>query len=132
VREIREQNQELVRSAFEAFDASDVAGLIATLHPDVECHVAQPMMNAGTWHGIDGYLEMTSAWFEAWEGLRYEVVELEAPDDRHILAKLRQIATGAGSGVPVEMDVVFLFEVEEGLARRFHVYPDRESAAAAI
>jgi ketosteroid isomerase-like protein len=128
----RERNLALARSAFEAFDAGDLGAVIETLHPEVECHVAQPMMNAGTWHGVDGYQEMTAAWFEAWEGLRYEEIELEAPDDRHVLASVRQIATGRGSGVPVEMGVVFLFEIEDGRARRFHVYPDRKSAEAAL
>jgi ketosteroid isomerase-like protein len=128
----RERNLELVRSAFEAFDASDTARLISTLHPEIECHVSPRLINSGTWHGHDGYLEMTGAWFEAWEGLHYEAIDLEAPDDRHVLASMRQIATGRGSGVPVEMDIVFLFEVDDGLARRFHVYPDRKSAIAAL
>jgi ketosteroid isomerase-like protein len=128
----RDGNLDLVRSAFEAFDVGDAESVVATLHPEVECHVSPRMMNAGTWHGVDGYLEMASAWFEAWEDLHYEVVELEAPDDRHVLATLRQIGTGRGSGVPVEMDVFFLFEAEDGRARRLHIYPDRESAEAAI
>jgi ketosteroid isomerase-like protein len=128
----RDRNVELVRSAFEAFDAEDVAGVVAVLHPDVDNHVSPKMMNGGTWHGVDGYFEMTGAWFEAWEGLRYEVVELEAPDDRHVLATAHQTAIGRSSGVPVEMDVVFLFEIEDARARRFHVYPDRESAVAAL
>jgi ketosteroid isomerase-like protein len=127
-----EGNLELVRSAFQAFDAGDVGGVLATLHPEVECHVSPRMMNSGTWQGVDGYLEMTEAWFEAFEDLRYEVFELEALDDRHVLASSHQVARGRESGVPVEMDVVFLFEVEDGCARRFHVYPDRESANAAI
>jgi ketosteroid isomerase-like protein len=127
-----ERNLELARSAFEAFDASDVATVIANLHPEVECHVSHRMMNNGTWHGVDGYLEMTAAWFEAFEDLHYEVFDLEAPDDRHVLASAHQVARGRESGVPVEMDVVFLFEVEDGRARRFHIYPDRESAVAAI
>ena len=129
---VRDRNLGLVRGALEAFDAEDAGPAIAMLHPEVESHVAPPMMNAGTWHGVDGYVEMTSAWFDAWDGLRYEIVELETPDDRHVLASLRQIATGRESGVPVEMDVVFLFEIEDGRARRFHVYGDRESAVVAI
>jgi ketosteroid isomerase-like protein len=128
----RERNLELVRSAFAAFDAGDVSGVLATLHPEVECHVSPRMMNAGTWHGVDGYTEMAAAWFEAFEDLRYEIVELEAPDDRHVLVTANQTATGRGSGVPVEMDVVFMLEVEDGRARRFHIYPDREAAFAAI
>jgi ketosteroid isomerase-like protein len=123
---------ELVRAAFEAFNDEDIEGVVPVLHPEIESHVSPRMMNAGTWHGIDGYREMAAAWFEAWEGLRYEMVELEAPDDRNVLATLRQLATGRGSGVPVEMDVVFLVEVDDGLARRIHIYPDRESAEAAI
>jgi ketosteroid isomerase-like protein len=128
----RERNLEVVQTAFEAFEANDVAGVIPVLHPEVESHVSPPLMNGGTWHGVDGYLEMTTAWSEAFDDLRYAIVELEAPDDRHVLATLRQNATGRGSGVPVEMDVVFLLEIEDGRARRFHVYPDRENALAAL
>jgi ketosteroid isomerase-like protein len=128
----REGNLDLVRSAFEAFDAGEVGGVLSTLHPEIECHVSPRMMNAGTWQGVDGYLEMTEAWFEAFDDLRYEVFELEAPDDRNVLASAHQLARGRESGVPVEMDVVFLFEVEDGRARRFHIYPDRESAKAAL
>ena len=128
----REGNLELVRSAFEAFGAGDVGGVLATLDAEVECHVSPRMMNSGTWQGVDGYLEMTEAWFEAFDDLRYEIFELEAHDDRHVLASAHQVAKGRESGVPVEMDVVFLFEVEDGRARRFHIYPDRESAKAAL
>ena len=128
----RDRNVELVRSALEAFDADDPANVVAMLDPDIESHVSPRMMNSGTWHGIDGYFEMTTAWFEAFEGLRYEVVDLEAPDDRHVLASAHQVARGKESGVPVAMDVVFLFEIEDGRAVRFHIYPDRESAVAAL
>ena len=128
----RERNVDLVRSAFDAFHAGDVEAVVSTLHPEVECHVAPPMMNSGTWQGVDGYMEMAGAWFEAFEDLRYEVFQLEAPDDRHVLASAHQRARGRESGVPVEMDVVFLYEIEDGRARRFHIYPDHWSAKAAI
>jgi ketosteroid isomerase-like protein len=125
-----ERNFELVRNAFEAFAADP--GQTLFIHPEVECYVSPRLMNAGTWHGIDGYREMVKSWGEAWADLRFEVVELDAPDDRHVLATMRQTAAGRESGVPVEMNVVFLFEIEGGRARRLHIYTDRESAEAAI
>ena len=56
----------------------------------------------------------------------------EAIGDNHILVDVYQSAIGAASGVPVEMDIFQLIEVREGEIKRFHLYPDRETAMAAL
>jgi ketosteroid isomerase-like protein len=128
----RDHNIALAREGIEAFNRGDLEAVAATLHPEIETHVSARMVNHGTWHGLAGFGEGIGAWTEAWDDLHFEVLEVEAVDDRHVLALVHQTATGPGSGVPVAMDAVLLFEFEDGRARRFHVHSDRESAVAAI
>jgi ketosteroid isomerase-like protein len=128
----REANVALARTGIEAFNRGDAAVVAAMLHPEIEVHVTDAMVNPGTWHGLDGFAEGIGGWNDAWDDLRFEILEIEAVDDRHVLVFVHQTAVGPGSGVPVEMDAVLMFEVEDGRARRFHVHRDREAAEAAI
>jgi ketosteroid isomerase-like protein len=130
--DVAERNRALARDGLEAFNRGDIEAVLAFLDGEIETHVHPSMMNTGTWHGHDGYLQMIATWGEAWEDLHFEILELETVGDRHVLAHVHQTAAGRGSGVPVEMDVVFLFEVVDGRALRFQVHPDREGAVAAI
>ena len=126
-----DDNKRVLLLAIEAYNRGDEAGTIAVFDPAIECHVSPALMNAGTWHGIDGYREMIAAWDEAWTELRMNVLDIEMPDDRHLIARIDQRGVGAGSGVPVELEVFLLFEVSDGRTVRLHIYADRESAIAA-
>jgi ketosteroid isomerase-like protein len=122
----------LIENAFEAFEARDVVGLGDFLHPKVECRVWPPLMNVGTWQGYAGFVQMTAGWEEAFGRIAYEVRGTEIVDDRNVFVAVHQTATGAGSGVPVELDVYFLVEFEGEQAVRFQVHANRESAEAAV
>jgi ketosteroid isomerase-like protein len=128
----REDNIALVREAVEAFEQRNIAGLFGFLDPEVECHVSAELMNAGTWHGHEGFVAMAASWEEPWAHISYETGELETPDDDHVLAHISQRATGAHSGVPVELTVVYMIELCDGRAVRLHIYPDRDAALAAV
>jgi ketosteroid isomerase-like protein len=128
----RGENVALVRDAVEAFEQRNVAGLFEFLDPEVECHVSAELMNAGTWHGHQGFVAMAASWEEPWAQISYETGELETPDDEHVLAHIIQRATGAQSGVPVELEVVYMIELRGGRAVRLHIYPDRDAALAAV
>jgi ketosteroid isomerase-like protein len=126
-------HERLVRDRVEAFNRGDRDAVVAGFDPEIECYVSPELMNAGTWRGIEGFDEMVAGWAEAWGELELRIIELETPDDRHVIARVHQRATGVGSGVPVELDVHFLFEVgDDERTIRLHIYPDRESAMAAV
>lgn len=123
---------ELIRNAFVAFEARDVQGLAGFLHPEVESRVVPPLLNTGTWHGYAGFVEMTAGWEEAFGSITYELQDIELVDDRNAFVAVRQEATGAGSGVPVSLDVYFLVEFEGEQAVRFQIHANRDSAVAAV
>ena len=121
----------LIEGAFEAFQSRDAEAVISFVHPEMESRVASPLMNAGTRHGVEGFAAMASAWEEAFGSVRYDIRGFELVDDRNVLVAVHQDATGAGSGVPVELDVFFLIEIEGERAVRLQIHAERESALAA-
>ena len=128
----REANVDLVHAGMNAFNRGDHEAVLAMLDPEIECRVHGALMNPGTWHGIDGYQRMMAIWGEAWGTMEMTVLAVETPDDRHAIAEVHQRAVGAVSGVPVEMRLFYCYEIRDGRAVRFHVYPDRDTALAAI
>ena len=122
---------ERLREGVDAFNRGDAGPALEILAADVECHVAADLMNAGTYHGHDGYLEMIGAWGEAWGEVTADVVSAEELPNDHLIVEILQRAVGAGSGVPVQMTLYWLFEFKGGEATRFHMYGTREGAIAA-
>jgi ketosteroid isomerase-like protein len=128
----REDNQILFAAGIEAYNRGDFEALAEFFDPAVECHIGPGLGNPGTWHGVDGFREMTESWRDAFAEDRSEVISAEMPDDNHLIAEMRQTAVGSVSGVPVEMTNVYMLEVRRGRTVRFHIYADRDSAMAAV
>ncbi|MDQ2676272.1 MAG: nuclear transport factor 2 family protein [Actinomycetota bacterium] len=121
-----------IRAAIVAFNERDVSALMEFINPEVVSRVAQGLGNPGTFHGVDGYLAMMNDWGEAWSENQLDLGEIELVDDATALVHVNQTAVGAGSGVPVEFETVFLVEFSGTQAIRFEIHPGRDSAMAAL
>jgi ketosteroid isomerase-like protein len=122
---------ELLRQGVAAFNRGDPDPALDMFAEDLECHVAGDLMNTGTYIGHDGYLEMLRNWGEAWKSVVAEIIRAEELPGDHLLVEIQQRAVGAGSGVPVEMTIFWLFGFAGAEVRRFHMYGNREAAIAA-
>jgi hypothetical protein len=122
----------LIQKAFTDFEERNVEGLIEFLAPEVRSRVHPPLMNVGEWHGFEGFAQMAAGWEEAFGEITYGLGEIELPDERIALVAVHQSATGAGSGVPVELDVYFLIEFDGERVVRFEIHANRDSAVAAL
>ena len=128
----RERNEQLLREGMEAFNRGDIEALTQIFDDRLESRVAPGLANPGTWQGRDGFTEMVAGWSEAFERQHNTIVSTHHPDEHHVIAEVRQEATGAESGVPVEMTLFYLFEIRDGRAVRLQLHPDLASARAAI
>lgn len=122
----------LVERAFRNFNESDLQGIVDFIDPAVRTHVAEGLINIGDWEGWAGFVEMSQGWNDVWGEVNYVLTGLELLDETNMLASVHQEATGAGSGVPVELDVVYLIEIVDARAVRFEVHPSRESALSRV
>ena len=124
-------NVRMVRAAFETYAREGPEVAIPLLDPEVEVYSPPDLANSGTFHGVEGYLEWTRAWFEAWEDFEIEPDEVAAVGEDAVIAVCRQRGTGRLSGIAVEQTMVYMWEFRDGRIARFHLYSNREDAVAA-
>jgi hypothetical protein len=126
-----DQRLSLLQAGVDAFNRGDAEPALEIFADDLECVVAPGLMNTGTYLGHDGYLEMIHNWNEAWDSVSADIVSVEDLPNNHLLVEIDQNAVGAGSGVPVQMTIYWLFQFVDGLVRRFQLHATREAAIAA-
>jgi ketosteroid isomerase-like protein len=123
-----------VQRAFDmlvAYQQGDDEKLREVIHPEGEVHGAPGIVNAGTYHGFEGFQQWVSQWEEAWDEISYELGELVEVDEAVLVAPVHIVGRGAGSGVEIDRTFGWLYQWEDGLLVRFHVYPSTEDAVAA-
>ena len=113
-----EQHERLLRSAYEAFNARDIRGALATMHPRVDWPNA---MEGGRVHGHDGVREY---WQRQWGSLdpRVQPLHIEhGPDDR-VVATVRQLVRDRDGSVVSDQTVEHRFVIAGGLIERMDVH----------
>ena len=130
--DLAERNAELARQGFEAYNSGDTEAVARLMSPDVEVHASPGLVNSGDYQGPDGYEQWNAQWTEAWDQFRVEPTAVQSVGDRHVLVEAHQVAKGAGSGIDVEMDVFWAFELDGEQVSRMHLYASREEAIDVI
>ncbi len=84
------------------------------------------------WRGREGYVQWFRSWTREFEDWSLEVERLiDAGHDR-VVALTRQSATGAGSGVPVELNIGTIWELKDGRVVRLRNYRTHADALEAV
>jgi ketosteroid isomerase-like protein len=123
-----QENVEVVRQGFEAFERGQLDVMLDLFTDDVTTYRADP--DGATYHGKAGFLDATADWtedFSEWRVLPQEFVDL----GERVLVRVRQMAEGKSSGVRVEEDFWFLFEVSGTKVSKLSFYSRRADALQA-
>ena len=126
----QEENLALARTAFEAFQRGDIETVLGYMDPEMETYSSPALANPVDTVGRDEWLAWMGRWLEVWDGYEVEALSMEAVGPDHVIVEMRQTAQGKGSGVDVELLVYTVFEIHDGVAKRYHLYPSREEAVA--
>ena len=116
----------------EAYNRGDMTAVLELFTPDVEIYNPPSLMNAGRFHGYEGFMEWVAHWNEAWESFEIQVAGVEPVGDRFVVLKAHQVGRGRGSGVPVEQDMFYVYEIAGGRCVRLSIHPDHATAMAHI
>jgi ketosteroid isomerase-like protein len=125
-----QENVEMVRRGWEAYEHGDLAAALATMSPEMVTHVAPRLPVAGTYHGPEGLLQLTLDWAESFDELVVTAEEFTDAGDQVVVRTLHK-SRGAQSGAPVEADVWYVFTVHAGKSVRVDVFNDRSEALEA-
>jgi ketosteroid isomerase-like protein len=91
------QNVEVVRRAYEAWNAGDLDAAAEFLDPVIEWRMPPNFPEAGTYQGIEEVKSRLEEFLESWEEFQVEVEELIETGDR-VVALTRSRAEAKASG----------------------------------
>jgi ketosteroid isomerase-like protein len=132
---VAQENVEIVSQFIEATRSGDVHAIeafLAVSDPRIE-HTRLPAASGPeTYHGHDGVRQWFTDMADLWQEWRTEITELaEVPPDT-VAARVRFVAVGKGSGVPVEARLGLVCVVSEGKVWRSRTYASGEEAFQAV
>jgi ketosteroid isomerase-like protein len=128
---VSQENVEIVREAFDAYQRGDEAKMFALADPDVVVTQFPDQLDARDYHGHDGLREVMAEWIGTWDDWTIELVSASEADG-HVLAAARQRGRGKGSGAPMESEVTFVFTVDKGVIVRWRMFHTEQEALGAI
>ena len=127
----RQQDVELVRRGLDAFNRGGAEELFALFDPEIELYLPPDLPNATHTRGLQEYQAWLDRWLEAWDDFQVSADRVEVAGDRHVVMWAHQSGKGKASGIPVEMDLAYLWEVRDGKVAAHHLYPSWEQAVEA-
>src|SRR5436190_7571356 len=126
-----QENVEVARRAYEAFNAGDISGWLPMHSADAELHDPPNVPDPGVHRGHVEMRTWAQGLIETTEYLRFEPQRFIEAGER-VLVPVRASAKGRGSGVPVEMSFVDVFEFSDGKIRRLGSYVNEAEALEAV
>ena len=137
---IEQENVRVVLEGFAVYnaDADDLELRLRTLpelmatywQPDGEYHTDSRDPDSEIHRGIDAVTRHLAAWFEAYPDLKVEPMEAKASGDK-VFVWLRFSGHGAGSKIPIEMELAHVITMRDGKWARTVEYPDKAEALEA-
>jgi len=131
-----QENVEIVRRMYEAFNAGDHETSLSLMSPDIEYHELAGMPGAGQGVGVYRGKEELAQWFGEflgeWEdGFQSVPGEMTVLDDGQVLMVETWRGRGASSGVDVERTAVALYTIAEGQVTRLRYFSTKAEALEA-
>ena len=127
-----QENVEIVRSSYDAFNRGDLGAFLQALDPNVEWYLPEGGINVGTRRGHQAVRELVEGFLEVWDPMHFEPERFFDVDDQRVLVFVRVSATGRGSGAQVEIRATHEFTIRDELVVRFKVYGNRAEALEAV
>jgi ketosteroid isomerase-like protein len=126
-----QENVEIVRQAYGAFNRGDIEAAVANIVPDFEyvSTGAIPGME-GAARGREGFRQFLESWWGEFDEPRVDTHEVTEADDQ-VVASLTFRGRGKQSGVATSWDIWQTWTMRNGKAVRGQGYTSREDALEA-
>ena len=126
-----QENADLVRRSYAAFNRGDYETAAAAFHPEAEWYPYLSALEDAVYRGREALVKMFKELDESFtEGVQVEVQEIIDGGDQLVVV-LEAHGKGAGSGVDVRQRWAQLASMRAGLVFRVTPFPDRGAALEA-
>ncbi len=124
-----QENVEVLRSGYEAWNRGDRDSAFEYLEQEFEMHLPEGGMNVGIFKGREGVTKLFENYLEVFDSFQMEPEEFFEAGDQIVV--FRTPARGKGSGVEVEFRPATSGRCE-GKAARLEIFPERQRALEAV
>ena len=122
---------DVVRAAFDAYQRGDEPAMFALVSEDVVARQFPDQLDVRDYRGHAGLREMMAAWIGTWDDWSIELLSAWEVGGL-VFASAYQRGRGSGSGVPMQAEVTFVFEVHEGRIDRWRMFRSEREALDAV
>jgi ketosteroid isomerase-like protein len=126
-----QENVEIVRQAYDAYERSRVDGIIPFLDEEIEWRNPPDSPVARVYHGHGGVREWEQEIYEVIVELHFEPTQIDVLSDGRLLAILRARVKGA-SGIEMEVPFAHVIEMRAGKVVAFSMYSTVDAAREAV
>jgi ketosteroid isomerase-like protein len=125
-----QENVEVVRRSFEAFNARDVDAVVSLSAEDCEWLPLRAQLEGIVYRGHEGVRQFVRDMDEDWEGFRIDPLEFHERGER--VAVIGRVNALGQSGVEIDAVAGFVFELHQGRIRRIISHSDPDDALNAV
>jgi ketosteroid isomerase-like protein len=129
---VSQENVELVREAFDAYNREGINGILRYLDPEVEWRNPADSPNAGVFIGHQGVREWQRMADEAFEGMQFEPERIDELADGRILAVSRFRFRARASDMDAAVAFAHLTTWRNGKATAVRMYSSQAAALKAV
>ena len=124
-----QENVEIVRRCYEAFDRGDLDAAFEDFAPDFELDLSRAIGIDRGMYTLAQFRRLTESFAENWESARYEADEL-IDAGHHVVMPFTNRLRGR-DGIEVQARGIWLGTIRDGLIVRICLYQDKREALQA-
>ena len=106
-----QENVEIVRAAYAAWNSGDVDDLRELLHPDAIMRMPEGWPEPGPFVGREAVMRLFEQWRETFDTYVTELIDIIEAADRVVV---RQVWHGVGRGPEAHLESTIVFTLREG------------------
>jgi ketosteroid isomerase-like protein len=126
-----QENVELVRAAYDAYNRNGINGILGYLDPEVEWRNPAESPNAGVFVGHEGVVEWQRMVDDAFKEMHFEPERIDELPDGRVLALVRFRFRAPTTGIGVDVRFAHLITWRDGKATAFSMYTSEAAALEA-
>src|SRR5471032_2309689 len=116
-----QENVEIVQRGFAAYLRGDIPAMLDHFAPNVLVTTRPDQPDAHDFHGHAGLMEQLTEWVDTWDGFSIEILRVRDAGGA-VIVVAHEHGRGTRSGVPMEDEVTFVFDVEAGKICRWQMF----------
>jgi ketosteroid isomerase-like protein len=130
-----QENVEIMRAAFEAWNARDMEAVFAHFHPELVYHPRADEPDPSPHVGRDAYERLVYGFIDTFSEVTIEILEVIDAGDHVITSTVLHVVLrgqGSASGAGVSDTYVFVFKLRDGLVVEGWEYRTKQEALEAV